>query len=295
MQESTVITISANDPCFPVIFNNTKPQVKHFYAKGNTSLLVKGARISIVGTRTVSPYGTDVTKQLTQVAVEAGLTVVSGLAFGVDNIAHKTALACGGKTIAVLPASLTTVYPASHHNLARQIVASGGLLISECHPEARPMKHYFIQRNRLIAALADQILITEAGLKSGARHTADFGMQLNKSIAAVPGNITNPLSALPNELIRDGAQPITSPQELLTTLKFNKIPIQTKETTIVTQMSQNKDEQAILQALSLQNLTSTSLMEATNLPPALFNIHITMLEINGAVIRIGNHTWRLAK
>ncbi len=293
MQNSNIITISTNHPCYPDAFRHVKPAITEFYALGDTNLLVQ-PHISIVGTRTITPYGIDVTTQMARAAVSGGLTVVSGLAFGVDSVAHTAALNARGHTIAVVPASLHAIYPARHYNLAKRIVDEGGLLISEHKDAIRPMKHYFVLRNRLIAALADQILVTEAGQKSGARHTVEFGHQLGKHVAMVPGNITSPMSQYPNEEIRTGITPVTSPDDLLALLRFNNIPI--NEQSIKTpQGNYNEYERAIIDALSHQNLSSDALMEVSKLTVAQFNVHITMLEINGLIERSASNAWRLAK
>lgn len=292
MQESIIITISTNHPCYPRDFAHTKPSVSKFYARGNISLLTNKSRVAIVGTRLVSTYGKEATQLIARTAARAGIIVVSGLAFGVDKIAHQTALDSGGATIAVLPGSLNNIYPASHHGLANRILASGGLLISEHHPEKSPSKFHFVKRNRLIAALSDMVIIPEAGLKSGSRHTAEFAIQLGKPVAMVPGPINSPLSAYPNQQINNGAAPIISAEDFLDKLKFNNIPFNP----IVSQTdSSHPIQTAITTALSQQNMSDSQLIDSLKLDIALFNTHITMLEIKGTVARINNYKWGLAK
>lgn len=292
MQESNIINISANHPCYPSDFKHTKPSVSNFYAHGNIELLRNGPRVAIVGTRLITTYGKDVTQLITKTAVQAGMTIVSGLAFGVDKTAHQTALDSGGATIAVLPSSLHNIYPASHQGLADRILASGGLLISEHHPENSPNKFHFVKRNRLIAALSDMVIIPEAGLKSGSRHTADFALQLGKPVAMVPGPINSPLSAYPNQQINNGAVPIVSAEDFLDKLKFNNISF---NSTANQTDNIHPVQSAIANALSQQNMSDSQLIDSLKLDIALFNTHITMLEIKGTVVRINNYKWGLAK
>lgn len=294
MQESTIITISASDPCYPKDFAHTIPSVPKFYARGNIKLLKRQPCVAIVGTRSITPYGEEATRLLARTAVQAGLTIVSGLAFGVDKIAHQTALDNGGAVIAVLPASLDHIYPSSHHHLARKILSSDGLLISEHHPEKTPSKFHFVKRNRLIAALSDMIIVPEAGIKSGSRHTVDFALQLGKPVAMVPGPINSPLSAYPNQQINNGAPPIISAEDFLDKLTYNNIPFISSSQRALAKTS-NPIQDSILHALIQKNMTTDQILQLINVPAPEFNTHITMLEIKGFVTRLSNHEWGLAK
>ncbi len=289
MQEKDIITITATDLYFPDNFRRVVPTIEKFYAIGDVTLLTQGSRISIVGSRNPTSYGSEVTKDFTQAVVRAGITVVSGLAFGIDSIAHKVAISEGGKTIAVLPSGLKDIYPARHTELARRIVATGGLLISEFILDIPPMKYYFVRRNRLIAAISGTTLVTEAGEKSGSRHTADFAMELGLNVCVVPGNINSPLSIGTNNLIKEGAEPIVATRELLTILGVNEVLMKPRYS------AQNRYEQAILDNLYEQNLSNETLLEASQLEVSNFNVHLTMLEIKGVIEQTASKSWRLAK
>ena len=169
------------------------------FCKGDVSLL-KEKSIAIVGTRSPSNYGTIVTERFAGELAKEGVVIVSGLAYGVDGIAHKKALDVGGKTIAVLGSGFDNIYPAIHTNLANEI-AEKGLLLSEYRPEVTATRYTFPQRNRIVAGLSDGVLITEAGAKSGTLITKDFALDNGIIVYAVPGNITSDKSKGTNEII----------------------------------------------------------------------------------------------
>ncbi len=198
----------------------SKPAVSHLFYRGDISLLAKDrARIAIIGTRKMTPAGREATYLLAEAAANSGAVVISGLAFGVDTAAHQATLDSGGRAVAILPGSLEGVYPAHHQQQAMHIIKSGGLLLSEEPYLLHPKKYHFILRNRIIAALADIILVIEAPHKSGSLHTVAYGTDINTPIAAVPGALNNPQAAGTNLLIRDGAHVITSPDDLLQLLQ----------------------------------------------------------------------------
>src|SRR5688572_8235522 len=158
-----------------------------FVAGADLSEILQRPAVAIVGSRKVTSYGRAVTAQLAGELARAGVVIISGLAIGVDAIAHRAALDNHGLTIAVLPSSLDHIYPASHYALAQEIVDKGGALISE-YPEGAAIayKGNFIARNRIVSGLSDAVLITEAAEKSGTLHTADFALQQGKDVLAVP-------------------------------------------------------------------------------------------------------------
>ncbi len=184
------------------------------YVIGNTEIL-NYRSLAIVGSRTVTSYGREVTTQIATEVAWSSIPIVSGLALGVDSIAHKAALNAGGHTIAVLPGGIENIYPASHRALAEDIVRKGGALVSEYPGTMRPHKYHFIARNRIIAGLAHATLISEATEKSGSLHTAQFALEQGKDVMAVPGSIFSPMSVGTHNLIKDGAQLIQNPEEIL--------------------------------------------------------------------------------
>lgn len=262
-----------------------QPPVRLF-TEGNLLELLDRPSVAIVGSRKVSPYGRQVTEQLARQLAERGIVIISGLALGVDSIAHTAAVSAGGATIAVLPSSIEEVYPASHRQLAKQIVDKGGALVSEYPAGSIMFNTNFISRNRLIAGLADITLIPEAALKSGSLHTARFTLELGKDVLAVPGNITSPTSVGTNNLIRAGATPILSFEDVLHAMK---LPLQRKR--IV--KGDTPAEQTIIDLLQ-SGLSDGHLLQAkSELTATIFNQSLTMLEINGKVRGLGGNQWVL--
>ena len=254
-----------------------QPVSKLFYLGDSLPMLLDAPFVAIVGSRKVSPYGRAVTTKLAGDLARAGVVIVSGLALGVDSIAHQAALDAHGKTIAVLPSGLDTIYPASHRNLARQILLQGGALISE-YPEGSegPMKHQFIARNRIIAGISQGVLITEAAAKNGSLHTAEFALEQGIDVFAVPGNITSSTSAGTNNLIKTGATPVTNVGDILEALNIN-IRVTSNY------QPDSPEEATLIQLITTAPRTNDELLSASNLPPAVFNQTLTMLEINGVI------------
>jgi DNA processing protein len=173
-----------------------------------------GAAVTIVGARRASSYGREVARGLARELAAAGLVVTSGLAFGIDACAHRGALDAGGKTIAVLGCGPDTSYPAAHRGLWRSI-AETGAVISELPPGSTPWRWSFPARNRVMAALAGMTVVVEAAARSGSLITADLAAELGRDLGAVPGPVTSPASAGPNELLAGGACVVRDAQDVL--------------------------------------------------------------------------------
>ncbi len=244
--------------------------------------------VTIVGSRKLSPYGREVTYQLAYDLAKQGITIVSGLALGADGVAHQAAIDAGGRTTAVLANGLDEIYPASHRNLAIEILKKGGTIMSE-YPTGTPsLKQHFIARNRIVSGLSDMVIITEAAEASGSLVTANFALEQNKLVGAVPGNITNPLSIGTNNLIKSGAQLITSAQDVL-----NALGIQSTEKVKEEVFGDTAEEQAIIDLMRQGITEMDQLQQQSNLEPALFSQTLTMLEISGKIRPLGAAHWTL--
>lgn len=173
--------------------------------------------VAIVGARRATPAGAEIARTLGAELAAAGVTVVSGLARGVDRAAHEGALAVGGRTLAVLGSGVANPYPAHHAGLAERIARAGAVL-SELEPDAVPSRHTFPQRNRIIAGLSLGVVVVEAGPRSGSLITADLAMQAGRELFAVPGSILEPLSRGPNRLLREGAHLVETAADVLEVL-----------------------------------------------------------------------------
>jgi DNA processing protein len=243
--------------------------------------------VTVVGSRRVSAYGRVVTTSLVSELARAGVVIISGLAFGVDAIAHRAALDAGGLTVAVLPSSVEQVYPSSHAQLAQRIIEQGGALITEYPPAARIYPINFIARNRIVAGVADAVLITEAAEKSGTLHTARFALEQGKDVLAVPGNITSPTSAGTNNLIKTGATPVTGAEDI-----FQVLGIQPAKVKTVPQGG-TPHEQALIDLLAAGENDGDLLMARSDLEIHHFNQALTMLEISGKIRSLGANRWAL--
>jgi DNA processing protein len=245
-------------------------------------------KVAIVGSRNVSPYGKEITRKLAAELAQQGIVIVSGLALGVDGIAHQAALDAQGKTIAVLPSPINQIAPTRHIRLAEAIVGHGGALLSEYAEGEFPLKQNFIARNRLVAGLADAVLITEAAEKSGSLHTARFALEQGKEVLAVPGNITSAGSVGTNNLIKAGATPVTSYLDVLHVLNLTPQQTHVKDT-----RGRNQHEQRVIDLLLQGIRDGDELLNQSRLSIAEFNQVLTMLEVGGKIRSLGANQWSL--
>ncbi len=244
--------------------------------------------MTVVGSRKVSAYGKAVTLGLAGELAKAGVVIISGLALGVDSLAHKAALDAGGLTIAVLPSGVENIYPAGHYGLAMQILQQGGALVSEYPAGERAYKDHFIARNRIASGLGDALLITEAAEKSGTLHTANFALEQGRPVLAVPGNITSPTSVGANNLIKAGAMPVTGVRDV-----FHALGLELPETNREAPRSGNPHEQVLLDLLFSGVNDGLELLDQSKLGVSLFNQTLTLLEIRGQIRPLGNNRWSL--
>jgi DNA processing protein len=259
-----------------------------FHAGVSIPQLLKQPSIAIVGTRHITPYGEQVTYKLARQLAEQGIIIVSGLAFGVDSIAHRAALDAKVPTIAVLPGPLEKIYPSRHERLAVRIIEQGGALLSE-YPAGTPaFKQNFIARNRLVAGLARAVLVTEAGKPSGSSHTVKAARKQQTPVLAVPGNITSPASAGTNELIQEGAAAVTDHTDVLKALGLHEHQIVATEV-----RGRSAEEQKVLDLLLKGVNDGDQLLQRSALAISDFNQVLTMLEIDGKIRSLGANQWAL--
>jgi len=281
--------LALHDNAYPLsLATIADPPKELYYLGAEPSSWLSRPRVAVVGSRGVTPYGKQVTENLSRELVEQGVVIISGLALGVDGLAHTTCLDAGGLTVAVLANGLDKVYPASHARLAERILGQGGTLLSEYPPGTPSLPHQFIARNRIVAGLAQALLVTEAAKKSGTLHTARFALEQGQDVLAVPGSIFSPNSIGTNNLIRSGATPVTCADDVLyvlgidrTTSKSNKIHGSTAE------------EQTLIDLLQDGTADGHELLIRSALPAAQFNQTLTMLEISGKIRALGNNHWAL--
>ncbi len=237
--------------------------------------------LAVVGSRKCTTYGKDVVKKLISGLKGYPIAIVSGLAVGVDLLAHQAALENNLKAVAFLGNGISekVFYPSSNWKFAEEIVSSGGCLVSEFSPETKPELYHFPMRNRLVAGISKAVLIIEAEEKSGTLITARMALDYNREVLVVPGNITSPTSKGTNKLIRQGATPITSSEDILEALGF-KIDDEEKQKKLFEDIS--KEEQKIVDLLR-EPMEKDELIKQSKMPIQEANALISIMEIKGLI------------
>lgn len=278
-----IIMITINDPRYPKLLLEISSPPLCLYCKGNIQLL-NTLSIAVVGTRRPTDYGIVTTKQFVKELVQNDVTIVSGLAAGIDSIAHRTALENQGKTIAVLAGGLYHIYPASNQFLARKMTENN-LILSENSPDISPTTYYFPIRNRIIAGLSSGVLIPEASKKSGSLHTARYADDFNREIYAIPGKITSEMSKGTNLLIKQlKANIALSPDDILDALNINK---NEKKCNIQLDIR----DQSILNYIQTEKKTFQEIADFTHLTAGELNTILLELEMNGLVTKLANNSY----
>ncbi len=268
-------------PEWPPDLDQAAPAPKHLYVRGR---MPQTPGIGVVGTRRMSAYGRACVELLVPEIVRLGLPVVSGLALGIDGAAHEATLRANGRTAAVIGSGVDdrSVYPRAHLALAKRIIESNGAVISEYAPGVPSLPHHFPERNRIIAALSKAVLVIEAPKKSGAMITARLALEMGREVWAVPGPITHPNAEGPNTLIRDGAVPITSIDDIAATLGF--VP---RQATLPTLEIFSPEERALLEKIRAGVDTADALSRTLGRPITSVSVMLTGLELRNAVRAVG--------
>lgn len=249
--------------------------------------------VAIVGSRKPSAYGREVTEQLASDLAKAGCIIISGLALGIDGIAQKAALKAGGTVIGVIPNELPDISPQTNYKLAMNIIENGGAILSEWKKgDGKIVNRWsFLERNRLVSGLADAVIITEAAERSGTLNTAAHALSQGRDVFAVPGNITSPLSAGCNALLKQGALVATTAADILDVIA----PSTTQSTTdqAIIPLGETPAENTIIGLLRTGLRDGDQLQQQSGLNPADFATALTMLEINGVIKPLGANNWTL--
>jgi len=286
---SDIKEIKIDDPDYPAELKKISDAPKVLYYRGDF-ISKKDSCFGIVGTRRTSVYGQQATLQLTGELVDAGITIVSGMAPGIDTFAHQTCVQKNARTIAVLGTGLDekSIYPQQNLQLSRDIIKNGGCLISEYPPGTPGYPNNFRQRNRIVSALSLGVLVVEAKEKSGSLITAGFAKLQQKKLFAVPGPIYSLNSKGPNKLIKEGATLVESAQDIFDVLGIEKVKsTQTKIS------GENEIESAILLAIKEEPLYIDKIIEKTKLSPSIVVTHLALMEISGKVRNLGGNTYSL--
>ena len=275
-----------DDSDYPLLLRQLPDPPVFLYAQGDLSLCQRPS-VALVGTREMTKYGRHATQLLTGDIVAAGLVTVSGLAHGVDTVVAEETLQAGGKHIAVLGHGLGRIYPAKNAELARDIVKQGGLILSEFPLDFPAGQYTFPARNRLIAGLSRGTVVCEAPAKSGALITAEFALEQNREVFAVPGPITEPTYAGCNRLIARGqAKLVTCAADIL-----EELGVVVPEASAKEFLSEDPVQRAVWAALSQLPLTGDDLVQKLSLQPPAVGAALTMMELSGAVRSVEGGRW----
>jgi len=286
-QNISVITIKNKNYPEPLAEIYNPPAL--FYFKGNIDILNQPC-LSVVGTRKITDYGKRITSDLVSVLANNGLTIISGLALGIDALAHKTTIESCGKTAAILGSGVNNIYPLANTNLAEKILESDGCIISEYPLGMMALKHHFPVRNRIISGLSMGTLVIEAGKKSGALITAKYALDQNRQVFTVPGNIYNQSSVGPNNLIKMGAVPVTCANDILDALNIEMVHHQKISQEII---GDTKEEKIMIKHLSTEPISIDELVKLTSIDIQILNSSLTMMEMKGIVKNLGGQNYIL--
>lgn len=250
--------------------------------------------VAIVGSRKHTNYGQQAAENISAELSRNGLGIVSGLALGIDTLAHNACLNAGGITIAVLGTGIDkqSIYPSSNRYLAEKIIASGGAIISEFPLGTLPLRHNFPQRNRIISGLSLATIVIEAGEKSGALITAAFACEQNRDVFAVPGSIFSPVSIGPNNLIKQGAKPVSTAADIMDALDLKNISNYIDNKKII---GETEEEKIILKILNFEACHIDDLIRQTGLNTALISGTLAIMEMKGMVKNLGGMQYVLAR
>ncbi len=239
--------------------------------------------VAIVGTRRVTSYGRQITEELSSYLASNGITVVSGLARGVDAVAHQTALKAGGRTIGVLGSGVDKIYPPEHRSLAQQMIEQGAI-VSDYAPGTPPDASNFPPRNRIISGLSLAVVVVEAGETSGALITAEFAAEQGREIFAVPGSILAPQSKGTNKLIQKGALPLLSINDLMQALNLTRMGEHKSARKII---PADETERRVMGILGSEPLHVDEIRNQTELPIEKVSATLALMELKGMVRQVG--------
>lgn len=288
-REQGVQVIACTDAAYPPLLKEIHDPPCLLYVKGCLSALTTKT-VAVVGTRNATEYGRQVTEKLIRELVPGNTTIISGLAAGIDTVAHWASLQSGLQTVAVFGCGLDIIAPSANRRLSQEIITQGGALVSEYKLGTQASKYTFPQRNRIVAGLSHGVLVVEGDIKSGALITAKLGLEEGRTVFAVPGNIYNPGSQGPLYLIQNGAVPVGCGQDILRELQW-WMPSGMSETdsnvsqALIESINTLSDvEKRVLGGISYDPVSVEDLSQTTGLPFAKINEILTLLELEGLIV-----------
>lgn len=290
LEQWQIRALFRGDPDYPALLTPLDDAPDVLFIRG-TLPPADAPALAIVGSRSCTRYGGSQARKIAREMAQAGVTVVSGLARGIDAAAHLGALEGGGPTVAVLGCGLTQCYPPENKALFARILDSGGAVISELSPDAPPLSFHFPVRNRIIAGMAHALLLVEAREKSGTHSTVNYALAQGREVFALPGNVDAPGSELPLRLLKEGAGLCACGEDILTAMGWAQRP--PAQTAFWPDAEDEPDP--ILRALALEEKTLEELIAETGLSPGELGTQLTLLELNGRVERRAGRAYALVR
>ncbi len=291
VKSKNITLLTWNSPDYPSYLREIDGPPPLLYVVGSLEDIDRWA-VAVVGTRRVTKYGRQVTQELVAGLVRNGVTVISGLARGVDAIAHRTALEHGGRTIAVLGSGPDNIYPSEHRDLARQIVRGRGAVVSDYGLGTEPESKNFPPRNRVISGLSLGVVVVEAGERSGALITARFAVEQGREVFAVPGNVNSLASRGTNRLIQQGAKLVTKVDDVLEELNLSMV---FEHSAVQQALPETEEEAALFEYLTSEPVHVDKLSRNTGLPSQVVSGTLALLELKGIVRQVGGMNYVLVR
>lgn len=285
IQKHGVTLVPQTNKEYPTLLKEISSPPFSLFVRGGSSCLNARFPIAVIGSRKINSYSKAVLHEIIPALVKAGATIVSGLAYGVDSLAHEIALDHGGHCIAVFGSGVDRIYPAEHKSLANRILMSGGSLLSEQPLGTAPQRHTFPARNRIISGLSKATLVIQAQEKSGSLITAEFATQQNRDVYAVPGDIFSEGQQGTNMLIAQGAYPIISSTDLLD--RLNLLDSHHENAESKPQLSFDTPQEEKLYHLLSCLKSLESLQEESNMDIKFLNQTLSMMELKGLIRNLG--------
>jgi len=285
-----VNVLTVHDDDYPARLREIHDYPPLLYIKGRI-LPQDEFAVAVIGTRKATAYGRQVTEEITSDLARSSITIVSGLARGIDSIAHRSALEAGGRTIAIFGSGIDIVYPYENRELAKRIMENGAL-ISEYPLGTSPRAEHFPRRNRIISGLSLGVLVTEAGDDSGALITVQTALDQNREVFAVPGSIMSPSSKGTNNIIQQGAKLVRDYKDILEELNLKSVAIHQEVKEVI---PASDTETLILSKLSTEPVHVDEICRETNLPIATLTSALSMMELKGMVKQVSGMNYVLSR
>lgn len=294
LEKENITVITIDDLTYPPLLKEIYDPPALLYIKGRWEKGLDEFPLAVVGTRQITPYGRQTVLEIVAPLAQAGISIISGLAIGIDAAAHEAALGQNGRTIAVLGSGLDeeNIYPTRNRQLAHRIIEKGGAVISEFPTGTLPLRHHFPIRNRIISGLSLGTLVIEAAEDSGSLITARSALEQNREVFSIPGSIFSPISIGPNNLLKMGAKVVTEAQDILDALHLEKAEefIENKKI-----LPDTAEEAAILNILTREPQHIDEIIKKTSLPSYLASSTLTLMEMKGKVRNLGGMMYVVAR